>query len=198
MFEDDLDDYSDVSLITAMLIGTSKDATMKHAVRIQKMAFLVDKIMGQKDLDDEFDFGPDKFGPMSENVESSVDMLIEMGYAKQAGGSNKGASLTEEGSELVEAASERYPGVYELCRSLNSGLAELTDREIIKLVYRLYPEDTVNSLIRNELVKTQRVDSFAVGLEGNGTFKVVTENGVSLTVEVEDGVVRITEAVVDA
>ena len=178
-------------LITAMLIGTSKNYTMEHAVRIQKMAFLVDKIMAQPELDWEFDFGPDKFGPMSENVESSVDALVEWGYAISAGKDRKGAKLTEDGMDLVRTAAGKYPGVYNLCNYLNSRMSILNNRELIKVVYRLYPEDTVNSLIRDEMVSTSKVDSFSIDLSHSGAFEVRSENGITFSVTVKDGVVRI-------
>lgn len=191
MFEDDLDDYPDVLLITAMLIGTSEDNTMEHAIRIQKMAFLADKIIAQPDLDEEFDFGPDKFGPMSENVESSVGNLIEWGYATPAGKDGKGAKLTEEGMDLVKAAAEKYPGIHRLCEYLNGKMSDLSIKELIKTVYRLYPKDTVNSLIRDEMVKTNKMDSLSIDLSKSGRFEVRSENGTVYPVEIEDGVVRI-------
>lgn len=191
VFEDDLDDYPDVLLITAMLIGTSEDNTMEHAIRIQKMAFLADKIIAQPDLDEEFDFGPDKFGPMSENVESSVGNLIEWGYATPAGKDGKGAKLTEEGMDLVKAAAEKYPGIHRLCEYLNGKMSDLSIKELIKTVYRLYPKDTVNSLIRDEMVKTNKMDSLSIDLSKSGRFEVRSENGTVYPVEIEDGVVRI-------
>lgn len=191
MFDDDLDDYSDVLLITAMLIGTSNNYEMEHAIRIQKMAFLVDKMIAQPDLDEEFDFGPDKFGPMSENVENSIDNLIEWGYAKQAGNHKKGASLTDEGFELVEAASKAYPGIYNLCKDLNEDLSGISDMELIKIVYRLYPEDTVNSLIRDNMVKSNKIDSFRINIGESGSYEITSENGDTYTVNVRNGIITI-------
>lgn len=191
MFEDDLDDFSDVLLITAMLIGTSENATMEHAIRIQKMAFLVDKIMAQPDLDEEFDFGPDKFGPMSENVESSIEALVNWGYAIPAGHAEKGATLTDEGVEFVEAVAEKYPGVCSLCEYLNENMSDLSIKELVKVVYRLYPEDTVNSLIRDELVQTERVDSLIIDLHKSGSYEIISENGIVINVEINNGVVTL-------
>lgn len=191
VFDDDLDDYSDVFLITAMLIGTSEENTIEHAIRIQKMAFLADKIIAQPDLDEEFDFGPDKFGPMSENVENSVSNLIEWGYATPAGKGGKGVKLTEEGMDIVKATAERYPGIHRLCEYLNGKMSRLSDRELVKTVYRLYPEDTVNSLIRDDLVKTNKVDALSIDPSKSGRFKIRSENGLIYPVEIEDGIIRI-------
>lgn len=197
MIDEDLDDFSDVMLIVAMLIGTSDDNTIEHAIRIQKIAFLVDKIVAQPELDEEFDFGPDKFGPMSENVEISVDNLIEWGYAKQAGNRNKGAILTDEGLELVEEISKRYPCIYNLCKEMNEDLSGITDMELVKIVYRLYPEDTVNSLIRDNMVNTDKVDSFSIGMNQTGSFEVISDNGDVYMIHVEDGVIAIEGMSVD-
>lgn len=174
-----------------MLIGTSENATMEQAIRIQKMAFLVDKIMAQPELDEEFDFGPDKFGPMSENVEGSIEALINWGYAIPAGQNSKGATLTEEGIELVEAATEKYPGIRNLCEYLNENMSDLTVNELVKVVYRLYPEDTVNSLIRNEMVQTDKVDSFIIDPHRSGKYEVVSENGTTICVKADGGVIRL-------
>ncbi len=198
MNEEELDDFADVSIITAMLIGTAKDATIKHAIRIQKMAFLVDKILAQPDLDEEFDFGPDKFGPMSENVENAVDMLIEWGYASQAGNKNGGASLTEDGLDLVNCASKKYPNIHKLCNYLNDNLSVLSNNELVKVVYRLYPEDTVNSLIRDELVNSDKVDSLIIDMKSSGTCEIVSENGTIYSVEINYGVARLEGAGIDA
>lgn len=191
MIEEDVDDYSDVQLIVAMLIGTSANHTIDHATRIQKMAFLIDKIIAQSELDEEFDFQPHHFGPMSEAVQTSVGELINWGFAEIAGGYGKGATLTRSGIDLIEAASRRYPGIYRLCKELNESMNNINDGELIKIVYRLYPEDTVNSLIKDEMVETKRVDSFEVDLNVNGTYNIISENGVLVHVIVNQGIVSL-------
>lgn len=191
MVEEDVDDYSDVQLIVAMLIGTSANHTIEHAIRIQKMAFLIDKIIAQSELDEEFNYEPHYLGPMSEPVQASVEELINWGYAVTAGGHEKGAALTESGIGLIEAASRKYPGIFNLCKELNESMSNINDRELIKIVYRLYPEDTVNSLIKDDMVETKKVDSFEVDLSVNGAYGIISENDVLVHVTVDHGIVSL-------
>ena len=93
--------------------------------------------------------------------------------------------------DLVKAAAEKYPGIHRLCEYLNGKMSDLSIKELIKTVYRLYPKDTVNSLIRDEMVKTNKMDSLSIDLSKSGRFEVRSENGTVYPVEIEDGVVRI-------
>ena len=183
--EVDLEDYSDVMLIATILVGTSPSGRVDDVIRIHKMAFLMDKIIADEDLDGELDFGPDKFGPFSENLEDSLDLLSSWGLLESTvHGKSKRTALTDEGAGLLKAIEQKYPGTVELGRQLNSDLGSLSTRELVKLVYRLYPSQTVNSLIKDDMVKTARIDSFTIDDFSNGIHTVMSENGKRLEVEI--------------
>jgi uncharacterized protein YwgA len=183
--EVDLEDYSDVMLIATILVGTSPSGRVDDVIRIHKMAFLMDKIIADEDLDEELDFGPDKFGPFSENLEDSLDILSSWGlFESSVHGKSKRTTLTDEGASLLKAIEQKYPGTVELGRKLNSDLGFLSTRELVKLVYRLYPSQTVNSLIKDDMVKTMRIDSFTIDDFSNGIHTVMSENGKILEVKV--------------
>ncbi|MEA4977769.1 MAG: hypothetical protein VB016_04380 [Methanomassiliicoccaceae archaeon] len=190
----ELDDYSDVTLIAIMLIGTSSQYKIDHALRIHKLAFLADKIIADSDLDDDFDFDANHFGPFSENLDDSLTELRNWGLIKPVSSSSKGSKLTLEGEKILEAASKKYKGIFSICSELNSNLRNLSTDEIIKLVYRLYPSLTSKSLIKDKLVKTERVDSFSIPIESNSEIHIVSENGVEYTVVYKNGKATITEA----
>ena len=69
-------------------------------------------------------------------------------------------------------------------QKLNEDLDNLSTGEIVKMIYRLYPSQTVNSLIKNDLVKTSQVDSFEIDNFGNGNQSITTENGKTLDVQI--------------
>lgn len=181
----DIEDYSDVMLIATILVGTSSTKKIDDIIRLHKMAFLMDKIMADEDLDDDLDFGPDKLGPFSENLEDSVNMLSNWGiFESSEHGNSKTTALTEEGTELLDLIKEKYPGTVQLGQKLNEDLDNFSTGEIVKMIYRLYPSQTVNSLIKNDLVKTSQVDSFEIDNFGNGNQSITTENGKTLDVQI--------------
>ncbi len=181
----DIEDYSDVMLIATILVGTSSSKKINDIIRLHKMAFLMDKIMADEDLDDDLDFGPDKFGPFSENLEDSVNMLSNWGiFESSIHGKSKTTALTKEGSQLLDLIKEKYPGTVRLGQKLNEDLENFSTGEIVKMIYRLYPSQTVNSLIKNDLVKTSQIDSFEIDTFKDGTQSITTENGKTLMVQV--------------
>lgn len=191
--EIDIEDYSDVMLIATILVGTSNTKKIDDIIRLHKMAFLMDKIMGDEDLDDDLDFGPDKLGPFSENLEDSVNMLSNWGiFESSQHGKSKTTALTEDGAELLDLINKKYPGTVQLGQKLNDDLDDLSTGEIVKMIYRLYPSQTVNSLIRNDLVKTSHVDSFEIDNFNNGSQSITTENGKKLDVHVDGNEIIIT------
>ncbi len=181
----DIEDYSDVMLIATILVGTSSTKKIDDIIRLHKMAFLLDKIMGDEDLDGDLDFGPDKLGPFSENLEDSVNMLSNWGiFESSEHGKSKTTALTEEGAELLDLIKEKYPGTVRLGHQLNEDLNSLSTGEIVKMIYRLYPSQTVNSLIKNDLVNSSHVDSFEIDNFNDGNQSITTENGKKLNVKV--------------
>jgi uncharacterized protein YwgA len=189
----DLDDYSDIALVAIMLIGTSEDHNIDHVTRIHKMAFLADKIIGDSDLDDDFDFDAHYFGPFSENLEDSLTKLKSWGIIRKSNASSKGSSLTDVGEKLLTMASEKYNGIYTLCCQLNNDLKNLSTDEIIKIVYRLYPNYTTESIIKDNLVKTNNVDSFSIPPQGNGSTNITSENGAIYSINYDGDTITIEE-----
>jgi uncharacterized protein YwgA len=193
----DLDDYSDVALIAIMLIGTSENNKIDDVVRIHKMAFLADKIIADPDLDEDFNFDANKFGPFSENLEETLTKLKNWGIIKPSRlSSSKGSELTEDGRRVLALATEKFQGISQLCLELNDDLKSLTTQEIIKLVYRLYPSLTNESIIKNNLVHSNKIDSFSIPISGNGTHTILSENGTKYNVQYKDeNIVTISELI---
>ena len=156
------------------------------------MAFLMDKIMADEDLDDELDFGPDKLGPFSENLEESINMLSNWGIFKSSNhGKSKITALSEEGVELLNTIKKKYPKTVQLGQQINNDLGDLSTGEIVKMIYRLYPSQTVNSLIKNDLVDSSRIDSFVIDDFNEGYQSVITENGKKLDITVKGNEISI-------
>ena len=188
----DIEDYYDVMIIATFLVGTSSTKKIDDIIRLHKMAFLMDKIMADEDLDDDLDFGPDKLGPFSENLEDSVNMLSNWGiFESSKHGKSKTTALTEDGAKLFSKIEERYPGTVLLGKEINGNLDGLSTGEIVKMIYRLYPSQTVNSLIKDDLVTSSRVDSFEIDNFNDGNQTIETENGKRLNITVDGNEITI-------
>lgn len=159
-YEVDLEDYSSVAKLAIALISTTPNQKIDHKLRIQKLAFLADKMIHDSDLDDDLDFVPLHMGTYSENLESSIHKLADEGIITIGDEKSLKSELTEKGKQISRKIEEELPELYATSALINDSTKDLSSNEITALVYELYPSGTENSLIKNKLPKTDKFDSF--------------------------------------
>ena len=164
-FEVDLEDYSDIAKLAITLIGTTPNQKIDHKLRIQKLAFLVDKVIRNSDLDDELDFVPLHMGPYSENLESSIHLLKDEGLITLGTGDSLKSELTDKGRLVSNKIKEELPEMYNASLKINEDMKDLTSKELTGLVYELYPSMTENSMIKDNIPATDKFDSFHINVE---------------------------------
>lgn len=139
---------------------------------IQKLAFLLSR--DREVLWRELKFEPYYMGQYSEVLDYDIEELSQLGLVR---GDDKGVSLTEEGlrvrRKLIKEAGKFSE---KLGFSINDVLREIEDLrelrrglsedEFLLLVYRTFPEFTVNSAIKDDLEK--RREEIAISLYVKG------------------------------
>jgi uncharacterized protein YwgA len=117
--------------------------------RFEKLVFLV-----QKEILDtsntrmiKFDFGPDRFGPLSMEIYDELDFLKSIGMVKEQDG--KKYEITDKGIRFLQK--KTFERVNEDMRKRISKIKEIHGKEnlndLLKYVYTTYPDFTVKSQI---------------------------------------------------
>ena len=70
-----LEDLAQIQKALLMLVNASPGGIIDTDLRMQKLAFLYSKSVGDSSLDEEFDFTPYDFGPYSENLAATVELM---------------------------------------------------------------------------------------------------------------------------
>ena len=134
-------------------------APVHDQLRLEKLLFLVQKeVIEGKGLNvgiEDYNFRAYKYGPFTEEVYDDVWSLKELGLVKiEERGDTKVFSLTENGVRLVENILQQN----EYARKVLDAIEEIKRRwnkkslkELLRYVYRNYPEYTEKSLIRHIL-----------------------------------------------
>lgn len=135
-------------LILLLLNGDNK-FPIEGITRFEKLVFLT-----QKEILDkwEFDFEPDRFGPLATEIYDEIDFLKSIEMIKE--GIGKKYEITDKGKRFLEK--KTYERVHEDLRKRISDLKEKHGRkkldDLLRYVYSNYPEFTVKSEIRDKVL----------------------------------------------
>lgn len=138
-----LDDI-DVSIILAL--GPRKMNNLK----IQKLSFLVSKMLKLKT-----DAFPSPYGPFSETIFEKLTTGYLAGYVERK---PKGYMLTDDGLKIYKALREKLveKGKESELKALDV-IRNLPEKEILVLIYQLFPDHVIGSEIaerlRNKMIK---------------------------------------------
>ena len=164
----DMEDLDPVQQSMLLLVGASPNGTIDSEVRIQKLAFLFSKSLGDRDLDEGFDFEPYDLGPYSENLATAIELLGAQGllakdsrrnrYMATGTGLATAIKLAQENAEWSEVAQE-------VVRCLGA----IDPNDLVAAVYELYPKYTTKSKIIEQTRMRRAVDSIVVPLERGKT-----------------------------
>jgi hypothetical protein len=160
-----------------------------NRVLFEKVLFLLAKSVPEELPDLEESFHPYKFGPYSEFVDEQILQLGDLGLLKDTAlapaGRELAAMLTREPSFLPIASA--------LARVLDA-IEGFSVDDVLFLVYRLYPDFTTESEIRDR-VRSPVLAHFSVDLdrvsEGQ-SMTVTSDKGISLNVRRKGGKLELT------
>lgn len=137
-----------------LLLNGDKRNPIVGITRFEKLTFLVQKeILDQsKTRTVKFDFGPDRFGPLSMEIYDEVDFLKSVGMVKE--GDGKRYEITDKGVKFLEkktfarVSKEMIDGISKIKET--HGREKLID--LLKYVYTTYPDFTVKSQILGKVL----------------------------------------------
>ncbi|AKG91893.1 hypothetical protein GAH_00772 [Geoglobus ahangari] len=153
--------YDKLTLITIKSEGGKSRAT-----RIQKLGLIINAIKEGKTPSSH---GPYFYGGFSDDIEESLNYLLESGMIKIENGEY---ALTEYGRKILEYLEKKldddYKKLKEIVEDITPPLKKLNDRDLVTLTYLLFPELAKNSLIKEEIEKileSGKFKSFKIYIE---------------------------------
>jgi len=141
-------------LILLLLNGDNK-RSIDGITRFEKLVFLTQKevLDPSENVKIKFDFGPDRFGPLSMEIYDEIDFLKSVGMIKE--GDRKKYEITDKGIRFLEK--KTFERVSEDMRNHISNIKETHGRkelnDLLKYVYITYPYFTVNSEILDRVLE---------------------------------------------
>lgn len=122
-----------------------------RATRIQKFGLIVNSVYEGKTPSSH---GAFYFGGFSDNIEESINQLIENGIIKYE---HNQYILTDYGKEVLKYLERKgepdFQKLKRIADTILPALKNLSDRDLIKLTYLLFPELTSKSLIKKEVLE---------------------------------------------
>jgi hypothetical protein len=173
---------SDLVLLLLAAPGSSDAASgrIDGITRLEKLLYLADRESNlPRQVDEPLQFVPYNYGPFSKAVYEAVDLLAEMrppllrevravdGQTidnETEAGLGTGTTeyverrfiLTEEGRLVSNLLAGEHPEVMDLLTDVKKRYGGMTLNQLVHYVYTRYPEDTVNSVIRDRHLPSLR------------------------------------------
>ncbi len=143
---------SDLILI---LLNADNCYPIKGITRFEKLIFLTQKEVLDKsnNITIKFDFGPDRFGPLSMELYDELDFLKSVGMITEESG--KKYKITDKGIRFLKR--KTFERVSKDMRNHISNVKETHGKEelndLLKYVYTNYPDFTVKSEILGKVLE---------------------------------------------
>lgn len=161
-----------VLLLLAAPTGAQQaQGRINGVTRLEKLLYLASRESElPQSVSDPLEFVPYNYGPFSKAVYEAVDLLEEVSFIREEravdgktidnateAGLGTGQTeyverqfiLTDEGRLVGELLGKTHPKIVELLSAIKDKYAGMTLNQLVHYVYTKYPEDTVNSVIRD-------------------------------------------------
>lgn len=138
-------------------------------LHFQKTILYFERMQKQNDID----FSDFHYGGVSYELQENLEVLEEYGLIDRVGNKYK---LTEEGEKTAEDLSKLYDA--ETIRKLifaKQQLNDLPDRELLYLMYKLFPDTQVNSIEYKKLEEEKEILIRKLFLKGKITAHMAAE-----------------------
>ncbi|MFA9417992.1 PadR family transcriptional regulator [Natrinema sp. HArc-T2] len=145
-------------LIPLAILSNIDSGRVEGRTRLQKLAFLTQKeLQGRLELDDELEFIHYKYGPFSQELIETVEMLQERGLLQRRKETNLSGdekyiyTITRKGRGAFEynlensSDSDDIQAISESAEKVINSYNELSLSNLIETVYDEYPETAENS-----------------------------------------------------
>jgi hypothetical protein len=142
-FDEFLQTTSEAEKIAFLLIAHSGEI---KSTRLQKLSLIVKALLDGKVPDTH---GAYFFGGFSDDVDEGIESMRSEGYLLYDSG--KGYRLTEDGKGLLAILTIKEFRLDDTVKKVTSMFGNLTDKQVTALTYKLFPELTTNSVIKEEM-----------------------------------------------
>ena len=147
-----LEDLSELKAYIIILLNANNKEAIKGKTWFQKELFLVAKNI--KEVEEDASFTPDMFGPFSENAQEQLEEL-ELDKVVIEDGAK--VCLSELGSQIAQKLEQKIPKQkLNMISEFKSLLNDLTDEEVLTLIYFTFPEFTEESLVAAKIKKNRK------------------------------------------
>jgi len=125
-----------------------------------------------KDLEEEIVFEPHHYGPCSEMVEQELENLEILGLIER----NGGIRLTKRGKKAFSILVNRVnPNELEIIKEIKELLNDLSEYELLALIYFTYPKMTKESRVLDKILKNRMNLAISLYLKGKVSLSKAAE-----------------------
>jgi Mn-dependent DtxR family transcriptional regulator len=139
-FVEDMSESDKIVLLTIANSGTIK------STRLQKIALMIKAVLDGKV---ESSHGAYLFDGFSDDIDESVNSLRSEGFLIYEHGT--GYKVSNDGMKLSQTLSSKENQLENKVNDVIKMLKDLSDKQVTALTYRLFPQMTENSIIKEEM-----------------------------------------------
>lgn len=155
---------------------------------VQKMVFLVAKLLPERLKEYNNDYFPYDLGPYSEMVETDIVRMQDLGMLD--------SNLNVDSSSSGIVRNVKLDGDLRDVVDLVSSFKGFDRDDLVYVVYRLYPDYTTDSKIKSR-VRSRKLEAMSFdteGLRNEKQLEIVTDKGRKVKVELVDGKIILRDA----
>lgn len=151
-----LDDAQDLTQCGKVLLVILNFSPTK-VTRIHKLSLFINSAI-QDSCEKPDSHGAYHFGGFSEEMDSALTQFLEDGVATKIDGEFK---ITDYGKQLINILQKDLSDpfmleVFNIGNPLLKSLMNLSDKQLLRLTYQLFPETTTHSVIKKEVERDNR------------------------------------------
>ena len=179
-----MEDMSELQKCIVLLLKSKNNAPIRGDRWFQKELFLIAKNVNE--IEEEASFHPYKYGPWSENAEEQLNELEMDDVVSRAG---KKMRLSDLGNKIAdELKKSSQKDLFEIIDESKDLLNDLTDDEMLTLIYSAFPDYAEKSVVKCEIEKNRL----------NNAIKLYKKDKVSIQRAAEIGGVSLDKFIRDA
>lgn len=147
--EDDLEEFAEIisepEKLAILFIGYSNEV---KSTRLQKMVLVAKAILEGKVPTTH---GAYLFGGYSDDIDEGTETLRSEGFLSYESG--KGFYLSDDGNKIFEYLKKKETKLNDTVRQVSEMFKGLSDKQVTAITYKLFPQLTENSVIKEEMEK---------------------------------------------
>ena len=147
--EDDLEEFAEIisepEKLAILFIGYSNEV---KSTRLQKMVLVAKAILEGKVPTTH---GAYLFGGYSDDIDEGTETLRSEGFLSYESG--KGFYLSDDGNKIFEYLKKKETKLNDTVHKVSEMFKGLSDKQVTAITYKLFPQLTENSVIKEEMEK---------------------------------------------